>query len=200
LVTKNSSLEKKVADLENNCDDFRKESSDLQSRMKEALIDADKERKLAYIAREEAEKISSQMQSTKNERNRWKQKADSLAKEMAKICRGGNIGDVENLINDHHDLTKEVTLLRSQKKKAEEELETSLATHATYVQAQESLRVDGSSIRLAQKCKELERLVSHMTEYISAKETQLESIQAVNRTLTDELHLAHQNNLQPNDV
>lgn len=168
--------------------------------MEEASLSAKNERSTALAAKGEIHKLTSQLQSAKGERNRWKLKADSLAKEMSRICRGGSIADIEKLMSDHQDLAKEAALLRSQKKKAEEELEESLATHATYVQSQERLGTEGSAIRALQKCTELERLLAHMTEYVNAKETQLESIQAINRALTDELHMVHQKNLHDNDV
>jgi len=179
----------------------KEESSSLRQSNEGLSSDLDRVQKTSAMAKGEVDKVVAQMQTMKSERNRWKQKADSLVKEMSRICRGGRgIADIEKLIHDHQEQTKEVTLLRSQNKKAQDELEESLVVHATYVQAQEKAGANGETIRAIQKCTELERLVSHLTEYIDAKETQLESIQAVNRALTEELRLIHQNNRQDNDV
>ena len=187
--------------METHDNDLKNDILALKRRLADTTTNLKKEKISSSTAKLELEKKVSQMQNMKSERNRWKQKADSLSKEMSRICRGGKgIGDIERLIRDHQKLGKEVTTLKSQKKRAENELEESLVTHATYVQAQEKLKVDGAAIRAVQKCVELERLVSHLTEYVHAKEMQLESIQAVNRSLTDELHLIHQKQMKDNDV
>ena len=151
-------------------------------------VDLKRERKASLAAKDEVDKVVTQLQTLKTERNRWKQKSESLIKEIEKSLR------------DHQHLTKEVTRLRSQKKKVDDELEESLVEHVKYVQAQEKVKAEGSAIRAVLKCDELERLVSHLTEYVDAKETQLQSIQAVNRALAEELHLVHQSNRSDDDV
>lgn len=128
-----------------------------------------------------------QIQKCKADRNKWKQKAESLAKEMSKICRSSNessndLGDLHAEINS---LRKEVALVKLQKKKAEDDLEESVLVHTRYVEAH--LRSDGNAIRAYQKVDELERVLQNLTEYVDAKETQLLSIQEVNRALTEEL-------------
>jgi len=177
------------------------EISGIKQNMNSTNTEFERQKEASIAAKAEVEKSATQMQTLKAERNRWKQKADSLVKEMSRICRGGRgIADIEKLIQEHQNLTNEVTLLRSQKKKSEDELEESLVVHARYAQAHEKVKAEGEAIRAVQKCDELERLVSHLTEYVDAKETQLQSIQDVNRTLTEELHLAHQKNRGDNDV
>ena len=200
MITKNVALKETITELETGKRNTIEELSNLHQAKEEALSNLEKEKSSASAAKKEFKSLVAQVQNAKGERNRWKQKADSLAKEMSRICRGGSINDIEKLMNGHQELKKEVSLLRSQKKKAEEELEESLNVHASYVQAQELVNSDASSIRAVQKCSELERLVSHMTEYVNAKESQLDSIQAINRALTEELHLIHQSNLEDNDI
>lgn len=200
MITKNVALKETITELETGKRNTIEELSNLHQAKEEALSNLEKEKSSASAAKKEFKSLVAQVQNAKGERNRWKQKADSLAKEMSRICRGGSINDIEKLMNGHQELKKEVSLLRSQKKKAEEELEESLNAHASYVQAQELVNSDASSIRAVQKCSELERLVSHMTEYVNAKESQLDSIQAINRALTEELHLIHQSNLEDNDI
>lgn len=200
MITKNVALNETITELETGKSNTIEELSNLHQAKEEALSNLEKEKSSASAAKKEFNSLVLQVQNAKGERNRWKQKADSLAKEMSRICRGGSINDIEKLMNGHQELKKEVSLLRSQKKKAEEELEESLNVHASYVQAQELVNSDASSIRAVQKCSELERLVSHMTEYVNAKESQLDSIKAINRALTEELHLIHQSNLEDNDI
>jgi chromosome segregation ATPase len=128
-----------------------------------------------------------QIQKCKADRSKWKQKAESLAKEMSKICRNSNesSNDLDNLHAEINSLRKEVSLLKLQKKKAEDDLVESVLVHTRYVEAH--LRSDGDAIRAYQKVDELERVLQNLTEYVDAKETQLLSIQEVNRALTEEL-------------
>lgn len=180
---------------------LKEKNSNLESINTKAKIALTKEKKLLVSTKIDLEKLKGQFQAFKRERNRWKQKAESLAKEMSRICRNGKcIGDIEKLLHDYDKLSSEVSILRSEKKMAINELEESRITYVTYVQAQERAGVNGEAIRAIQKCTELERVITNMTEYLNAKETQLQSIQEANMALTEELRKIHQQGLSDNDV
>eukprot|EP00979_Chaetoceros_neogracilis_P006254 scaffold1262_cov206-Chaetoceros_neogracile.AAC.8 len=188
VSSKNSNLKHTIMEMKRNEKSLLDEICGLKVGTESTTADLKRERKTSLAAKVEVSNVVSQLQTLKTERNRWKQKSESLIKEIEKSLR------------DHHHLTKEVTQLRSQTKKSEDELQDSLVVHAKYVQAQEKVKTEGAAIRAVFKCDELERIVSHLTEYVDAKETQLQSIQAVNRALSEELHLVHQKNRGDDDV
>ena len=188
VSSKNSNLKHTIMEMKRNEKSLLDEICGLNVGTESTTADLKRERKTSLAAKVEVSNVVSQLQTLKTERNRWKQKSESLIKEIEKSLR------------DHHHLTKEVTQLRSQTKKSEDELQDSLVVHAKYVQAQEKVKTEGAAIRAVFKCDELERIVSHLTEYVDAKETQLQSIQAVNRALSEELHLVHQKNRGDDDV
>ncbi len=160
-----------------------------------------KEKEAFVTAKAELGKAASQLQKIRSERNRFKQKAESLSKEISKICRNGRgIDDVERIMHDNEKLNSEVTRLRSEKKQLADELEESRISYVTYVQAQERAGEKIEATRAVQKCTELERLISNMTEYLNAKETQLQSIQQANIALTEELHQIHQTRRTESDI
>jgi hypothetical protein len=47
---------------------------------------------------------------------------------------------------------------------------------------------------------ELERVIADMTEYVNAKEMQLETMKQVNQALSEELHLLARANMSKNDI
>merc|ERR1712166_1672991 len=80
------------------------------------------EQEKASSCQSQLEAIQKQNQQLKGERNNYKQKNESLSKEVARLCRGGrNIRDIEKLIADHESLLQEAELLRIQKRKALED-------------------------------------------------------------------------------
>jgi seryl-tRNA synthetase len=159
------------------------------------------EKKSMEAVKREASKIKSQFQKTRGERNTYKQKADSLAKEMSRICRNGRgIADIEKLIHNHQALNVEAAQLRSDKKKALEEVEDCRAEHEQFVQAQIQAGADGEAVRTVQRNMELQGIITGMTEYLDAKEMQLESVQDANRALTEELRLMADRCRTQNDI
>jgi chromosome segregation ATPase len=159
------------------------------------------EKKAFATAKKEASKVKLQFQKTRGERNTFKQKADSLAKEMSRICRNGRgIDDIERLIHDHQTLGSEVVQLRSEKKKALDEVQECKTNFDEYIQAQIKVGAGGDAVRTTQRNFELERVVTEMTEYLNAKQMQLESVQHANRSLTEELRLMAEKCRDQNDI
>ena len=138
----------------------------------------------------ELELTQSKLQQTKMERNSSKQKADSLLKEMSRICKNGRgMEDVERMIVDQESMQQEISILRCQKAKALHDLELSRAAYDRLVEAQTMAGLDVDAMRALQQNVELERVVSSLTEHLNAKEMQLSTLMEVNQVLTDEIRL-----------
>lgn len=181
---------------------------DLEVALKEARSEIEKlrkardEEKNALIGvNSEISTAKMQCQKLRGERNMFKQKADSLAKEMSRLCRNGrDIKSIEAILHDQQALSSEVQLLRSEKKKAINELQKCRNEYQQYIIAQIEAASDNESVRIIQKNIELERVVTEMTEYLDAKQMQLESVQEANRSLVEELRLMAERCRDQNDV
>jgi len=152
------------------------------------------------IKLEAIQKINQQL---KGERNNFMKKNESLSKEVARLCRGGrSMRDIEKVLADHESLLQETELLRAQKRKALEEAQQYRISYEQNkaVQEMSSGMDDRETRRVLERTKELERLLSEMTDYVSAKEMQLDTMKQVNETLQEEIHNLAQANLRSNEV
>lgn len=194
-------LTKKVSILKSENLESRKSHETLQESVEklEKQLNEETMKSLEYKSR--FEKSNSIVQRLKGEKNMFRQKADSLAKEMSRICRNGKgIHEIEKLIHDHEVLMKEVSLLKAQKKEAFEDLEQSRSAYESILEAHALASIDGEAVRAIQRRMDLERVVADLTEYVNAKEMQLETTREINRALTEEMHMMVQHNLSNNDV
>jgi hypothetical protein len=94
----------------------------------------------------------------------------------------------------------EVSLLKSQKRQALEDLHHYRTAYEMTVVAQHKAGLDGEAMRALEQNAELERVISEMTEYVNAKEMQLETLKQVNQALSEELHMLAQASMSKNDV
>lgn len=152
--------------------------------------------------KKEVNKMKVLFQTAKGERNNFKQKADSLGKEMSRICRNGlDIKNIENIIQEHQFLSTEVVRLRSEKKKAVHVSEQQRLKFEQYVMAQIEADSESNQVtKVYERNIELERLVTETTEYLNAKEMQLESVQEANVALTEELRFMADKYREQNDI
>jgi chromosome segregation ATPase len=147
-----------------------------------ALNELQKERDLSTQTKVELDKLKTLLQTMKGERNNFKQKADSLAKEISRLRKSDvEARNYERSQEDYKKLQEEVTSLRSERRAIKDELEATQIAHAAYIQAQQQAGEDTDLIRSLNKCAELERVISDMTEYLHAKEMQLETMQEILR-------------------
>jgi len=199
----------KVTQLERQCRHERDSGKEaLRSLNDELEISKD----TATTFREELNSIRTKNQKLKSERNSYKQKADSLSKEISRICRNGRtLTDVERVLADVEARQEEVQLLRKQKRKALEECHSyrksyeqsrtaqQLMMHAT-TNPTKKVDPNNSSALLLERNVELERLVTELTEYVNAKEMQLETMKQVNAALQEEIHGLAQANMHENEI
>jgi hypothetical protein len=141
------------------------------------------------------------VQKLKAERNSYKQKCDSLAKEMNRICRDGrSIREIEKILADDATRREEVNVLREQKRKALEQVEQFRTAYEQSIGIQKLAGLDHDSIKLLERNAELERLLSELTEYVTAKEMQLDTMKQVNDTLQFEIRELAKASMSKNDI
>ena len=85
------------------------------------------------------------------------------------------------------DLREEVTLLTLEKRRITEERDESRRLHEQSIKSQVEAGIDEKVVRALERYDELERVVSDLTEYIEAKEMQLQTMMEVNKALQDEM-------------
>lgn len=203
-----NTTKQQYGNLRTEFDEMKSTKESLSEELKEAKrrigsleSNIEEEKKSLNAIKLEASKVKSQFQKTRGERNTYKQKADSLVKEMSRICRNGKgIDDIEKIMDQHEILITEAVQLRSEKKKAINEAQQSRTDYEEYVKAQILSGEDSQSVTIMKRNMELERIVTEMTEYLNAKQMQLESVQDANRALTEELHLMADKYRQQNDI
>jgi hypothetical protein len=140
-------------------------------------------------------------QQLKGERNNYKQKNESLSKEISRLCRDGRtIRDIEKLVADHEALVQEAELLRVQKRKALEDAHRYRTSYEQIKASEQVLGVEEDTLRAVERSAELERLLTEMTDYVQAKEMQLETMKQVNEALQEEIHNLAKASRQMNEV
>ena len=141
------------------------------------------------------------IQKLKAERNSYKQKGDSLAKEMARVCRHGRtVRDVERILADDVARREEVVLLREQKREALAQWEHFRTAYEQSLGVQKLAGLDHDAGQLLQRNAELERIVMELTEYLNAKEMQLETFKLVNDALQLEIRGLAKASMSDHDV
>ena len=206
-----------VSQIEKQCQQDLEHAQKTVEKLTSRLEENDKTTKEGKTQLAEMQK---KVQGLKSERNSYKQKGESLAKEMAKLCRNGRTTkDIEKIIADFDVMQEEVEELRKQKRKALEDVH---AYRTSYEQARitaeqlssvsaspgRKLRGGGSSSvannqemrKLMERNVELQRVLDNMTEYVNAKEMQLDTMKQVNEALQAEIHGLAQASFNKNDV
>ena len=154
----------------------------------------------------EAEKnsIQEKYQAIKAERNNLKQKTESLVKEMSRIRKTGlEISDIERIMQENSDLRAEVETLKAQKLRLAEELATEQVPSNQEVENSSETNTVAIAAspeelhRALEQKAELERMVKELTEYVDAKQSQLDTMKDVNRQLTEELQNAARSRRMP---
>lgn len=168
----------------------------------QALKDSSSKVQFALL---EVSKLQSQVESLKREkhqvfaeRNNYKQKADSLSKEMARFYRlGVSVSEIEHVLEDRAALQQQILDFKNDRDDAVADLARARESRnrdmvnrrGSIKSAASSESSVGSDIK-----SELERVISELTEYVSAKEMQLETVKEINRSLTAELRAIREGN------
>ena len=214
-VEENDSLRKEINDvqlrykakceeLEASKESEKKQLKDLQAarqHTKQVMESLKKEKNKTASHQTELEAQQMKIQKLIAERNSYRQRGESLSKEIGRVCRNGRtIRDVEKLIADDATRCQEVELLREQKRKLTRELEHYRISYEQSLEAQRMAGMDHNASRLFERNVELERLLSELTEYVNAKEMQLGTLMEVNEALQSEIRDLAKANMSKNDV
>ena len=198
----------KATQLEKDC---RNELQSTKENMETLRKETQGAKDTATTCREELKVVQTKNQKLKSERNSYKQKADSLAKEISRICKNGrSLADIEKILADTVVREEEVQLLRKQKRKVSEECQSYRRSYEQSRAAQQVMlhanaspkktKDNQNSALLLERNVELERLVTEMTEYVNAKEMQLETTKQVNAALQEEIHGLAKANMNKNEI
>lgn len=194
VSAKLESVSKSESDCKVSLVQSRKECVDLKARLKV-------EERKTNSCKSEIEVQQMKIQKLIAERNSYKQKGDSLSKEIGLVCRNGRtIRDVEKILVDDIPRREEVKLLREQKQKALEDLQHCRTAYDQSRMAQKIAGVDHDSTKVLERNVQLEHLLSELTEYLSAKEMQLETFKQVNDALQTEIRDLALANMSKNDI
>jgi hypothetical protein len=93
-----------------------------------------------------------------------------------------------------------VNSLSEQKRKALEDLQHYRTSYEQSRTAQKMAGMDHDSTKVFERNAELERLLSELTEYVSAKEMQLETFKLVNDALQTEIRDLAKATMKNNDI
>ena len=188
----------KVSNFEKEC---REELEHTRSTMEDLQKRLAQEKQKSESRKLELESLQIKNQKLQAERNSYKQKADSLSKEVGRLCRHGRtLRDVEKIVADEEARQMEVSLLKAQKRQALEDLHYYRTAYEQTMVAQKQAGLDGDAVKALQQNAELERVISDMTEYVNAKEMQLETLKEVNQALSEELHMLARASMSKNDI
>ena len=190
--------------------DMKREESQFQEELKAArniIEELNKKyastKESASKSKDELDKIRSEAKRVKMERNTFKNKADSLSKEISKmkcvpvqpqVVNEAEIRTLNQTIKQlqlhNSQLQNELTTIRSEKRGIQDELQATRAAHehsTRYITVQQPITPSRESQRANGQCEELERMISNLTEHLDAKEMQIDTLKQINEALMKEL-------------
>jgi len=149
----------------------------LESEQAQSQIKIDTLQKKLHLATNEKHQLMS-------DRNNFKKKSDSLSKEMTRVVAH----EQQKNTTEINTLQSEIEYLKYTKKKALEEL---TEERHKCERLQEGLRRNGKEEewRVMEQRVELERVVKELTEYVEAKERQIETMRQVNQALVEDCRM-----------
>ena len=201
LQHRNESLLKELESKKKSELSYQKELDAVLDTVENSKTLVRREKDIALSCKTQLEIIEKKNQQLKGERNSYKQKNQSLSKEVARLCRGGrNINDIDKMLDDHDALLQEMELLRVQKRKALEDAHLYRTSYEQLKAAEEMSIIKQDTWNAFERTAELERLLTEMTEYVTAKDMQLDTIKLVNKTLQEEIHNLAKAHLKSNEV
>ena len=167
----------------------------LKALLQESQENAKKEQKAAERCKAQMESANVRCQKLKVELRSARQKVESLSKDLSRAHATTRSAskDVEqdkkmkSIQRECEELKNEISHLTSEKRRIAEERDESRRLHEQSIKSQVEAGIDEKVVRALERYDELERVISELTEYIEAKEMQLETMMEVNKSLQDEI-------------
>eukprot|EP00571_Detonula_confervacea_P001345 CAMPEP_0172322554 /NCGR_PEP_ID=MMETSP1058-20130122/46213_1 /TAXON_ID=83371 /ORGANISM="Detonula confervacea, Strain CCMP 353" /LENGTH=625 /DNA_ID=CAMNT_0013038323 /DNA_START=42 /DNA_END=1919 /DNA_ORIENTATION=+ len=147
-------------------------------------------------AKETASKRESDCRKLKMERSSLKNRAEGLTKEMMRMSKN-KLEALENeklkkviqeLQRENVDMQENIEVAKSEKSKIRELYEATCLAHQQSVSYQLSTDGNNASCASEQRIGELESVISSMTEYLNAKEMQIDTLKQVNEAFAKEIN------------
>ncbi|KAL3768666.1 hypothetical protein ACHAW5_000817 [Stephanodiscus triporus] len=143
-----------------------------------------------------ASKCESDYKKLKMERNSLRQRAEGLSKEMLRMNKNKS-ESVENeklktaideLGRENNYLLEQIEVIKSERRDAFEKLQATYMAHEQSVRFQRSpsTEVTNGSCALEHRISELETVIASMSEYLSAKDMQIETLKQVNEAILND--------------
>jgi hypothetical protein len=151
-----------------------------------------------------ASKCESDCKKLKMERNSLRQRAEGLSKEMLRMSKN-NLASIENeklktaiqeLKRENNYFLEQLEVVKSERKDAFEKLQATYIAHQQSVRFQRSLSIDvaNGSCALDHRISELESVIASMTEYLSAKDMQIETMKQVSEVILNDHSIVRNGN------
>ena len=159
------------------------------------------------VLKSTASKCESDCKKLKMERNSLRQRAEGLSKEMLRMSKN-NIASLENeklktaiqeLKRENNYFLEQLEVVKSERKDAFEKLQATYIAHQQSVRFQRSSSTDvaNGSCALDHRISELESVIASMTEYLSAKDMQIETLKQVNEVILNDHSIVRSGNKFP---
>ena len=187
---------------------MKQTESELQNDLKEAKGIVMNLNEKFTMAKDAVTKCESDCRKLKMERSCLKNKNEGLSKEMVRMNKDKSEAieidklkavidglkiDIESYKSDIEKLKSDITRSQEQleivdveKRDALERLEATLQAHQQSISHQLSTSIEVTDDAADDRIAELESIVTSMTEYLNAKEMQIETLKQVNRQLINE--------------
>ncbi|KAL3756643.1 hypothetical protein ACHAWU_002546 [Discostella pseudostelligera] len=183
-----SLAEKDIAELKAKESELQKE---LTSAKENASMFESDCRELKQIA----SKSESEFKRLKAERNSLKHRAEGLSKEMLRMSKNkSDTSEVEKLTKLVHelnmkntDLAEQVEVAKLENRRVLETLDATIMAHQQSVRFQLSTEANnGANVVQESRVRELESVISSMTEHLNAKDMQIETLKQINKALLED--------------
>ncbi|KAL7445387.1 hypothetical protein ACHAXH_008036 [Discostella pseudostelligera] len=183
-----SSAEKDIANL-------KAQASELQQELTNAKENASTLESDCRQLKQIASKCESDYKKLKAERNSLKHRAEGLSKEMLRMSKNKSdtteVDKLTQLVHDlrikNTDLAEQIEVAKLEKRRVLETLDATCMAHQQSVRFQISTEANnGANIVQESRVRELESVISSMTEHLNAKDMQIETLKQINKALLED--------------
>lgn len=145
----------------------------------------DKVQKLERSLDEESRRTTSLV----GERNAYKNKAESLSREMHRLGRGRSLDEIDNVVSKHQDIQAQLAVAKAENKRLLDENEEYRVALASSKDMLAKKTQGTAAARAMEQHSELQRVNQLLTESLNDKVLQLETQRGMNRKMIHRMEL-----------